>query len=259
MRLILVLLGLLALPAWADVSKQSVVKSFSVQEEIDEPKVLALIVSDRKPIFLSQLIQQLKRQSWPHLTIGIGVKGVSEEWTNKLFLQEYARLIDDGTLYLSHVPDGTPLGEVADALKIIPAKVYDMICLLRDENWYHPDYVETAAKAFEFSTPMTALTLSNMVWLTREKEGIVSQETRKEIADGNICFSPKILAQIRKGGEDEGFLKSQLPEALRLISNNLSASELIYHIARNEGFHKKVDTDEPMMMMNINMKANGEI
>lgn len=223
-----------------------------VADRFAQPRILVTMTSKEKPIFASAQILRLMNQDYRNFKVSVSVKGMDDRDGYDLFRFEWMPFVQEGRLRVTRDKDKTPLENWADTVLLEDLNTYDIVCFVKDENWYAPDYLKTVADAFD--PERTAfLAVSPFLTARRSPNAVLTDETHAVHGAGNVCVSAEtaraLLAFVRRPQE----MKDFLPPALRAHAGDMPPTEIAWRHAlkRNKAF--VLTPSRPLMIDDTNI------
>ena len=165
----------------------------------NQPKILELIPSYKRPVLLSGQIFRLMYQTYKNIDIRVSITGIEKNEGRLMLEKEFESLISTGKLILTYNKNTqNQFINIANTLKNIDLDKYDYFCRIDDDDWYAPTYFETIVNHLN-NYPSIGLSylMGNFV-LTSEPQKAELTYTSVGPMGATHCFKKNIAEEIIK-------------------------------------------------------------
>ena len=156
------------------------------------PRILALIYSWKRPIFLSGQVLRLLRQSYP-VDISVSVKGVQADFVHEALAKEWAEGLKNGKIVMRISPNRDQFSNFLDTVRDVDLSQYDYFCKIDDDDWYGPDYFKHVSEwLVKEENIAMSYTKENMIITAGENETVVTKSTSPWFGP-SMCYSREVV------------------------------------------------------------------
>lgn len=99
-------------------------------------RILAMMPSYQRPIFLSGQILRFMNQTYPHVMTSVSVKGIPADLFEMMRQKEWQKFIDDGWLRILLDSNKDQFSNMLDTVRNIDLSQYDYFCKVDDDLMY---------------------------------------------------------------------------------------------------------------------------
>lgn len=230
----------------------SAVLSGGIYYFLNTPKILVTMTSTEKPIFASSQILRMMNQTYSNIRFNVSIKGMSDFADYRIFSPEWRQYSDKKRLRVRRDKDKTPFLNWLDTMADTSLDQYDIVCLIKDENWYDPTYLETIARHFDPSH-YDLLSVPDFLSVKWHTKTVGFEKTKAFHTDGNMCFTPKLVHQMVRLGQNEHALKRLLPKAYHGFLKQVSPEIIAWYLALKKNRIGVLNTPIPLMIQDENI------
>lgn len=193
-----------SLKKWEVFSKMQVLKNlkFAPDDKAErltdftpskKHKILVMMMSYKRPIFLSGQILRLMNQTYDNFEVSVSIKGVSSDWVDATFMQEWKPFIEQGRLHIRYDENKEQLSNFLDTVRGKDLKKYDYFCKIDDDDWYAPQYLEDVNKWLNKEENIDISSTKNMTILENYQDKTRMYYSYLGWRGNTICLSHRIL------------------------------------------------------------------
>lgn len=215
------------------------------------PRILVTMTSSDKPIFASAQILRLMHQDYRNFKVSVSIKGMDGVAGYNVFWAEWMPFVREGRLRVTRDTEKTPLENWADTVKSEDLSAYDIVCFIKDENWYAPDYLKTVARAFD-TQKMAFLAVTPFLTAVWTPAVITTHETHAVHGAGNVCISSQTAQELVAFIQAPARLKAVLPPALQDRMTDVSPVTIAYYFAMKYKKAFSLTPPRPLMIDDTN-------
>lgn len=219
---------------------------------VNTPKILVTMTSTQKPIFASSQILRMMNQTYSNFRFNVSIKGLSDFAEYRIFSPEWRKYSDKKRLRVRRDSDKTPFLNWLDTIKDEDLEKYDIICLVQDENWYDPTYLETIAR--QFNTRLyDFLSISDFLSVKWHSKKIDFEKKQAFHTNSNVCFSSKLAHRVIQTGNDTLQLKRILPKAYHGFLDQVPPEIIAWYLALKKNRIGVLKTPIPLLIQDENI------
>lgn len=207
----------------------------NVSNSSDGYKILVMMSSYKRPLLLSGQIIRFTKQTYKNFDVSVSIKGVSEKWVRRTFMQEWGELIDENRLFIRFDKNKDQLSNLLDTVRDIDINKYDYFCKMDDDDWYAPVYLEEVNEWLHKEEGIDVSYTPDTTVLRNGVDSAVMKLNSDLLFGPTLCFSRKVIKLVLEVEKDASVLEGVFPEASVEHLRHKREDTLLHEIAIRVG------------------------
>ena len=222
------------------------------QKPEKEYKILLMLSSFKRPIFLSGQISRLLNQTYKNHDISVSIKGIDGTAAfRNTFLREFDTFEKTGRVFVRMDENGPQLSNLLDTVRHLDVEKYDFFCKIDDDDWYAPDYVENVNREFNYlnnqTTPYLSSAYKNAYILNENIDEAFLYKNNTDLLGPTLCFSKDLIKIALEIDKDPSAIKKYAPtETAGDI--HVREDKLLDHMALHQGIRIMRESEYPLVI-----------
>ena len=184
----------------------------NVSNSSDGYKILVMMSSYKRPLLLSGQIIRFTKQTYKNFDVSVSIKGVSEEYMRKTFIQEWSELINQNRLFIRFDKNRDQLSNLLDTVRDIDINKYDYFCKMDDDDWYSPIYLEEVNDWLHKEEDIDVSYTPDTTVLRNGVDSAVMKLNSDLLFGPTLCFSRKVIDLVLRAEKDVSVLEDIFPK-----------------------------------------------
>ena len=217
-----------------------------------EYKIMFMVSSFKRPIFLTGQINRLLNQTYNNHDISVSIKGSPNESAfRNTFLREIETYEKSGRVFVRFDKNKGQLSNLLDTIRDINVEKYDFFCKIDDDDWYAPDYAYEVNKAFnqipEDEREMSSSSYHEGYILTEDIDQTHLNKNGTDLTGPTLCFSKELIKIALEVEKDPPTAEKYLPGE-RGGAFWRTEDRFLDHMSRRNGYHIERNSPYPTVI-----------